>query len=188
MKFKSAILIVSSIISCCLDCTYGDVIQPNQVIDAPDKLHSFSIKVYDRDYHFVLEDLITHKKTTFLDENIPIFCVKWTQDSKSIFIAGHYARGKFLRVIRRDGTEWKLDEIDPPEKNIDEYEVLNWEFNKDRVKLFFKFTLLDENYHPTGAYKCSLDYDPSTGGISNYKKESISFDTYGSIKSALAPN
>ena len=187
-NIKGAAFIILIAICYSFPCSYADFVQPEQIIVSPDKTHLFTIKVYDRSYYFVIEDLDTHKWTTILDENAPIFRAKWTTDSKSIFIAGHYARGKFLRIIHYDGKKWNLDEIDPPENNIDEYEVLNWNFNKGSVRLFFKFILLDERYHPTNAYKCSLNYDPSTGAISDYKKEIISFDVYGNLKSALAPD
>lgn len=185
-RLKITIFSILFIIFFSLGRCYSGFIQPDQIIVSPDQMHSFTIKVYDRDYHFVVEDLNTHEKTTFLDENTPIFGAKWTLDSKSIFIAGHYARGKFLRMIHYDEKKWKIEDIYPPENNIDEYEVLNWEFHKDSVRLFFKFSLLDEKYHPTNAYKCSFDFNPSTGAISNYKKEMISFDSYGTLKSALA--
>ena len=180
------IFIFSIFISCFSHSHPQEPIPLGEPIISPDKMYSFKIEYYDREYHFKVKDLSTGKITSLDFEQGPVLAVKWTSDSKSIFIAAHYARGKLLDVIHYDGKKWKLDELNPPEDNIGEYEVLNWKFHEDKVKLFFKFFLLDEKYHPTSAYKCSLEYDPSTGAISDYKKENISFDAYGKIKSALA--
>ena len=39
----------------------GEIVPPGKVFISPDKMHSFKIEYYDREHHFVITDLNSHK-------------------------------------------------------------------------------------------------------------------------------
>jgi len=181
-----AIIVIIAIVVSVKSSYAKGIVLPGKVFISPDKNYSFKIEDYDRVYHFVVKDLSSGKVTSFEVEHNPIFSVKWTFDSKSIFIVAHYARGKLLDMIHNDGGKWTLGEITPPENREYECEILDWNFKKDYVRLTFK-VMIYSRASPE-YYKCSFDYNPSTGLRSNYSKSLLSFDTYRDTKSSLAPD
>jgi hypothetical protein len=183
-KSRSLIILATCVTAC---HSYADkIILPPAHFDSPDGKFSFKIEDHDRHYNFIVKNLNTRGVTSFIDEFNPIFTVKWTSDSKTVFIVAHYARGKLLDMLHYGGEKWALKRIAPPEKREFESEILNWKFVDGTVHLFFK-VIIDNKTSPE-AYKCDFDFDPSTGAISKYKKSLISSKAYGSTKSALAPD
>jgi hypothetical protein len=164
----------------------AELVPLDKNIVSPDKAYAFKIKYYDRQYHFVIEDKNGKEVASIADEFGPILAVKWTDDSKAILVANHYARGKLLEVVHFDGQKWEVNEVPPPETRGYEYEVLDWKCKGDSVRLFFK-VIIDSKTSPE-AYKCSFDYNVLTGSTSNYSKSLISIDTYSATKSVLAPD
>ena len=173
----------------CVGTSFAQTIVPiGKVFPSPDGSKSVELADFDREYHYRITDKQTGTTSVLEDEYNPVFAIEWSQDSKSIFIAAHVARGVLVQILHWNNNQWDKFTIDVPEKQSHESTVLDWNIKSELLTLVCKVTLQKENGKSYGCYEGTFNVDPATGATSDFRKRALTTKECDELKSKFVPN
>lgn len=150
-----------------------DIIPAGKVFIAPNKSRSIELLDKNNNYYYLITNKVSGETEKIEAEYNPVYSIDWSQNSKSIFVAAHVARGILVQILHLAGEQWNKYTIDVPEQRSHEWVLLDWKIKPDVLVIECKVILQKDNGEAYACYKGVFDVNPSTGETSNLKKEPL---------------
>ncbi len=104
---------------------------------SPNKKYIARLVIGDRETVLTIHNCLTSKNDFSKSLVLSIQNIKWTPDSKSLFIVSHLSGGSMATIVHYQDNHWMAYDCDPPIQEPSYYFVVGVHFFKKNARLIY---------------------------------------------------